>query len=488
MTAPVGADGAFVGLVQAGAQAGQVHAEGRGGGRQGRQGLARLDCRSRCRTSRRSRPPPTARPPGAVGGSVLVADGRSRSWPGRRDDPAHPFSAFKLGTSRAHPGLRRAGCRTADAVSSLLPGLRPQAATRRRARPTHVAVVSILKDGKTPVAKAPANPIETAVAGSAVGPIPLASLRAGQVPGPAQGHGQARQEGARPGGAARDRAVGGAGLVNKAELVARVARDTGLTKADVLRVLDAVLDQVARSLRKGEPVKLVDFGTFLVSAPEAARRPQPAHGPGDEGPGAALAALRGRQAPEGARALAAPEASAAAPRAAGRPSRLQRPRGPSRGCGPVGARPRAGPRPPRARPRPAPWAARPSPWIDVPLGDMYFATVSTSPPSGSGTGLRDRRAPEGALAHELGAPGIEERRGHDLARARGAVVDEHGERAAPRRASPRRPEAAAPRLAGPRASPPARPAGRARPPSRRPPARPTPRRAGRAGAAPRRPA
>jgi len=52
--------------------------------------------------------------------------------------------------------------------------------------------------------------------------------------------------------------------VNKAELVARVARDTGLTKADVLRVLDGVLDQVGRALKKGETVKLVDFGTFLV--------------------------------------------------------------------------------------------------------------------------------------------------------------------------------------------------------------------------------
>jgi nucleoid DNA-binding protein len=63
--------------------------------------------------------------------------------------------------------------------------------------------------------------------------------------------------------------------LNKGELVARVARDTGLTKADVLRALDGILDQVARSLRKGEPVKLVDFGTFLVSR----RKPRAAHNP-----------------------------------------------------------------------------------------------------------------------------------------------------------------------------------------------------------------
>jgi nucleoid DNA-binding protein len=68
--------------------------------------------------------------------------------------------------------------------------------------------------------------------------------------------------------------------VNKSELVARVARDTGLTKADVLRALDGVLDQVARSLKKGEPVKLVDFGTFLVSR----RKPRAAHNPATGAP------------------------------------------------------------------------------------------------------------------------------------------------------------------------------------------------------------
>jgi nucleoid DNA-binding protein len=53
--------------------------------------------------------------------------------------------------------------------------------------------------------------------------------------------------------------------MNKAQVVARVARETGLTRADVLRILDAFLDTVVRALHKGEPVKLVDFGTFLVS-------------------------------------------------------------------------------------------------------------------------------------------------------------------------------------------------------------------------------
>ena len=42
------------------------------------------------------------------------------------------------------------------------------------------AVVSILKDGKTPVAKAPPNPIVTEFAGSTVGPIPLSTFGPGK--------------------------------------------------------------------------------------------------------------------------------------------------------------------------------------------------------------------------------------------------------------------------------------------------------------------
>ena len=63
--------------------------------------------------------------------------------------------------------------------------------------------------------------------------------------------------------------------MNKAELVARVARDTGLTKADVLRVLDGVLDVIGRSLRRGGKVKLVGFGTFQIGR----HRPRAGHNP-----------------------------------------------------------------------------------------------------------------------------------------------------------------------------------------------------------------
>jgi DNA-binding protein HU-beta len=52
--------------------------------------------------------------------------------------------------------------------------------------------------------------------------------------------------------------------MNKAEIIARVSRDSGLTKADALRALDAFLDNVSKSLKKGEKVTLVGFGTFAV--------------------------------------------------------------------------------------------------------------------------------------------------------------------------------------------------------------------------------
>ena len=52
--------------------------------------------------------------------------------------------------------------------------------------------------------------------------------------------------------------------MNRAEVVSRVARDSGLTKADVDRVLGSLIENVSRSLKKGEKVKLVGFGTFDV--------------------------------------------------------------------------------------------------------------------------------------------------------------------------------------------------------------------------------
>jgi len=66
--------------------------------------------------------------------------------------------------------------------------------------------------------------------------------------------------------------------MNRAEVVGRVARDSGLTKADVDRVLGSLIENVSRSLKKGEKVKLVGFGTFVVSARAASQGRNPRTG------------------------------------------------------------------------------------------------------------------------------------------------------------------------------------------------------------------
>jgi DNA-binding protein HU-beta len=50
--------------------------------------------------------------------------------------------------------------------------------------------------------------------------------------------------------------------MNKGGLVAEVAKRTGLSKADVARVVDSSIDVVRDSVVKGERVTLADFGTF----------------------------------------------------------------------------------------------------------------------------------------------------------------------------------------------------------------------------------
>lgn len=52
--------------------------------------------------------------------------------------------------------------------------------------------------------------------------------------------------------------------MNRGDLLARIARDTGLTRSDVDRVLGSLIAQVTRALRRGDDVTLVDFGTFDV--------------------------------------------------------------------------------------------------------------------------------------------------------------------------------------------------------------------------------
>lgn len=53
--------------------------------------------------------------------------------------------------------------------------------------------------------------------------------------------------------------------MNKIELIDGIASNAGLTKTDAGKALDAFVSSVTRSLKKGNEVRLVGFGTFAVS-------------------------------------------------------------------------------------------------------------------------------------------------------------------------------------------------------------------------------
>ena len=64
--------------------------------------------------------------------------------------------------------------------------------------------------------------------------------------------------------------------MNKEELIEAIASGAKLTKADAGRALDATMDAIEKSLKKGERVGLVGFGSFSVAkrAARTGRNPQ----------------------------------------------------------------------------------------------------------------------------------------------------------------------------------------------------------------------
>ena len=64
--------------------------------------------------------------------------------------------------------------------------------------------------------------------------------------------------------------------MNKSELIDAIAAAADLSKADAGRALDATIDSITGSLKKGDSVSLVGFGTFQVKqrAAREGRNPQ----------------------------------------------------------------------------------------------------------------------------------------------------------------------------------------------------------------------
>jgi len=64
--------------------------------------------------------------------------------------------------------------------------------------------------------------------------------------------------------------------MNKAELIEQIAKGAGLTKVQANEALDSFTDAVVSTLKKGDKVTLVGFGTFSVTqrAARNGRNPQ----------------------------------------------------------------------------------------------------------------------------------------------------------------------------------------------------------------------
>jgi DNA-binding protein HU-beta len=64
--------------------------------------------------------------------------------------------------------------------------------------------------------------------------------------------------------------------MHKTDLIGAIAQKTKLSKKDSIAFLDAFLETVTKSLKKGENVTLIGFGTFKVNktAPRKGRNPR----------------------------------------------------------------------------------------------------------------------------------------------------------------------------------------------------------------------
>jgi DNA-binding protein HU-beta len=64
--------------------------------------------------------------------------------------------------------------------------------------------------------------------------------------------------------------------MNKAELITKIAEDAGITKVQAGTALETFMESVAKTLKRGDKLTLVGFGTFSVSkrAARKGRNPQ----------------------------------------------------------------------------------------------------------------------------------------------------------------------------------------------------------------------
>ena len=57
--------------------------------------------------------------------------------------------------------------------------------------------------------------------------------------------------------------------MNKSELIEHISQQADISKAAASRALEAAIDAITDTLKKGDSVSLVGFGTFVATAREA---------------------------------------------------------------------------------------------------------------------------------------------------------------------------------------------------------------------------
>lgn len=66
--------------------------------------------------------------------------------------------------------------------------------------------------------------------------------------------------------------------MNKTDLVAAIAENAAITKADASRALQALLETITTAMSNGDSVSLTGFGTFTVSERAARTGRNPSNG------------------------------------------------------------------------------------------------------------------------------------------------------------------------------------------------------------------
>jgi DNA-binding protein HU-beta len=64
--------------------------------------------------------------------------------------------------------------------------------------------------------------------------------------------------------------------MNKQELASKIAQETGISKTNAAAAIESFFDGVVKTLKKGQPITFVGFGTFKTANRKArtARNPQ----------------------------------------------------------------------------------------------------------------------------------------------------------------------------------------------------------------------